>query len=363
MLYQGLTIYNMKLFVIPQSKHNWNDDERFRLTMKLFIVPWSEHNWNGDEVFRLGIQDMKSDVRWMNASACSFGPLASTPWAACLFWTWRRLDLQPLITDEVPQVFHMVAMQVAKHNSTWTALEKKCSVNFCYRLRQESRVLVTNAIWEWNDYYHSPIEESWPAAGGWIFMSRLLGGLYRRAARRITGLTWHMAITDTEPYFHLTAFLKQEITALAFQTVVLGPELAMDAHFTRIWNNPKVKKHINWVIIDEAHCVSQLGQDFPSSYLSLGWLYILLGNPSPIHSQWCPADHQAPKGYNSQSPFKWQTKYPPECPCYVVHNHIMSWLSLPGPSRSKDQERRMDLSENSTVPSILQLMLGHWEDC
>ena len=55
----------------------------------------------------------------------------------------------------------------------------------------------------------------------------------------------------------------------------------MDTCFTRIWNNPKVKKHINWVIIDEAHCVSQPGQDFHSSYLSLGQLYVLLGSDIP----------------------------------------------------------------------------------
>ncbi len=49
----------------------------------------------------------------------------------------------------------------------------------------------------------------------------------------------------------------------------------------RIWNDPKVKKHINRVIIDEAHCVSQWGQDFCSLYLSLSHLYSVLGSEIP----------------------------------------------------------------------------------
>ncbi len=49
----------------------------------------------------------------------------------------------------------------------------------------------------------------------------------------------------------------------------------------RIWNDPKVKKHINQVIIDKAHCVSQWGQDFRSLYLSLSHLYSVLGSEIP----------------------------------------------------------------------------------
>ncbi len=71
---------------------------------------------------------------------------------------------------------------------------------------------------------------------------------------------------------------KQEIVASAFCMVVLGPELALDSHFMRIWNDPKVKTHINRVIVDKAHCVSQWGWDFHSSYLSLSCLYYVLGD-------------------------------------------------------------------------------------
>src|SRR5260370_32416239 len=63
--------------------------------------------------------------------------------------------------------------------------------------------------------------------------------------------------------------------------MVLGPELAIDPCFMRIWNDPKAKKYINQVIIDKAHCTSQWGQDFCSSYLSLSHLYNVLGSEVP----------------------------------------------------------------------------------
>jgi len=78
-----------------------------------------------------------------------------------------------------------------------------------------------------------------------------------------------MTFSGLRVYPILMALYEQEIAALAFQTMVLGPKLAVDTCFMRIWNEPWVKAHINQVIIDRAHCVSQWGRDFCSSYLSL----------------------------------------------------------------------------------------------
>ena len=68
---------------------------------------------------------------------------------------------------------------------------------------------------------------------------------------------------------------------MQFQTVILSPELAVDPCFMCIWNELKMKKKINCVIIDEAHCVSQWGRDFCSAYLHLSHLRAVLGEDVP----------------------------------------------------------------------------------
>ena len=80
------------------------------------------------------------------------------------------------------------------------------------------------------------------------------------------------------PYLMLR---NQEIKRMQFQTVILSPELAVDPHFMCIWNEPKIKNKINWVIVDEAHCVSQWGQSFWGSYLYLSHLHGVLGDNIP----------------------------------------------------------------------------------
>ena len=48
-----------------------------------------------------------------------------------------------------------------------------------------------------------------------------------------------------------------------------------------IWNEPKMKKRVSHVIVDEAHCVSQWDRDFRLSYLWLAPLHSVLGDMVP----------------------------------------------------------------------------------
>ncbi|KAF8340422.1 P-loop containing nucleoside triphosphate hydrolase protein, partial [Cantharellus anzutake] len=72
-----------------------------------------------------------------------------------------------------------------------------------------------------------------------------------------------------------------EIRKSAFRTVVLSPEISVDPRFMKIWTDPKFKRKIDCVIVDEAHCVSQWGRDFRVSYLWLSRLRTVLGDEIP----------------------------------------------------------------------------------
>ena len=68
---------------------------------------------------------------------------------------------------------------------------------------------------------------------------------------------------------------------MMFQTVVISPELVVNACFMCIWGDTKVKKRISCIIVDEAHCISQWGRDFRSSYLQLTHLRSVPGDTVP----------------------------------------------------------------------------------
>ena len=62
----------------------------------------------------------------------------------------------------------------------------------------------------------------------------------------------------------------------------MSPELATDPRFATLWIDIKFRKNVDRVCIDEAHCITQWGKDFRSSYLRLSNLYHMLGDDVPF---------------------------------------------------------------------------------
>ena len=60
--------------------------------------------------------------------------------------------------------------------------------------------------------------------------------------------------------------------------VFVTPERFTDQEFLRDLR----KRNINFVVIDEAHCISEWGHDFRPAYLSLGVAVKTLGSPSVL---------------------------------------------------------------------------------
>ncbi len=65
-------------------------------------------------------------------------------------------------------------------------------------------------------------------------------------------------------------------------TVILSPELSVNPCFMHLWLDQQFLKRIDRVCMDEAHCISQWGREFCSSYLCLGHLYNVLGSSVPF---------------------------------------------------------------------------------
>ena len=56
----------------------------------------------------------------------------------------------------------------------------------------------------------------------------------------------------------------------------------MDPHFMELWLDPQFQKKINHLCFDEAHCISQWGQDFRLVHLQIGHVFSSLGGTVPF---------------------------------------------------------------------------------
>src|SRR5260370_28016436 len=108
----------------------------------------------------------------------------------------------------------------------------------------------------------------------------------------------------------------------------MSPEVATDPQFAALWIDIKFRKNIDQVCIDEAHCITQWGKDFRSSYLHLSNLYHMLGDDVPFFLTSTTLQHNIiveimkVLGVSDSIPVKWRSNGRPNihlCVHPMVH--------------------------------------------
>ena len=80
------------------------------------------------------------------------------------------------------------------------------------------------------------------------------------------------------------AELEQEIEAGKHRVIIVSPEKIMkDNHFRNLWSSKKFISKLFNITFDEAHCISQWGDDFRPEYGELGRLRWLIPSHIPFH--------------------------------------------------------------------------------
>ncbi|KAF9027205.1 hypothetical protein BDZ89DRAFT_1160884 [Hymenopellis radicata] len=74
----------------------------------------------------------------------------------------------------------------------------------------------------------------------------------------------------------------EDIRQGKYQVIVLGPELARDKGFQGLLEDASFQSRLLYVVIDEAHCVSQWGRSFREDYLHVGHLRDFLPDHIPF---------------------------------------------------------------------------------
>ncbi|KAJ7722837.1 P-loop containing nucleoside triphosphate hydrolase protein [Mycena metata] len=66
------------------------------------------------------------------------------------------------------------------------------------------------------------------------------------------------------------------------QLVYISPEMALSDHFARLWTNARFRGRVQALIVDEAHCIDEWGEEFRPMYRQLHRLRSFTGQEVPF---------------------------------------------------------------------------------
>ena len=95
----------------------------------------------------------------------------------------------------------------------------------------------------------------------------------------------------TQPSHHHQILHDLKCKKPTIQFLYVTPERAATSHFNDLTTNLVKRGLVSYLVVDEAHCVSQWGHDFRPDYLKLGLYRSLLGNIPCIALTATATDH------------------------------------------------------------------------
>lgn len=73
----------------------------------------------------------------------------------------------------------------------------------------------------------------------------------------------------------------------------VSPEMALSTAFIQLWQDRSFRQRVQAVVIDEAHCIVEWGDDFRKEYNGLAKLHDYIGQETPILAATATCDTEA----------------------------------------------------------------------